>query len=233
MTPKIKSHVFLLIFFGSLITSIYAQDSINLLDTNGKFHGKYRKLYDNGNLRYEGQFDHGKEIGIFKFYAITGEKNPIVIKEFSPKTDSVNVKFYALSGKLESEGKMLNKSREGLWKYYFPDGKTLMSTENYKKDLLDGETRIFYKNGKLTEVSQYKNGKLDGNRKRFDEDGKIVEDLNFANGTMHGPAIIYDENGELYAKGQYENGLKTGEWEFKIDGNWIKTSNPDNFINNK
>jgi hypothetical protein len=75
MTSGLKFFV-LLVFLGSFFSSIYGQDSLNLLDTNGKFHGKYRKLYDNGNLRYEGQFEHGKEIGIFKFYAITGEKNP-------------------------------------------------------------------------------------------------------------------------------------------------------------
>lgn len=230
---KIHNSVLMLLLILGQYQSIFAQDSINLLDINGKFDGKYRKFHSNGNLRYTGQFEHGKEIGIFKFYAITGEKNPIIIKEYFAKNDSILVRFYTLSGKLESEGKMIEKNREGIWKYYFPDGITLMSIEKYANNLLHGEVNIFYKNGTLTEISQYKNGKLQGNRKRYGEDGKIVEDLNYINGILEGSAIIYDEKGEIYARGSYEKGLRVGEWEFKINGEWIKTTSPDKIINKK
>jgi antitoxin component YwqK of YwqJK toxin-antitoxin module len=230
-----KIHHSVLIFLLILVqyNPIIAQDSINLLDKNGRFHGKYKKFHSNGNLRYTGQFEHGKEVGIFKFYALTGEKNPIVIKEYFPKNDSVMVRFYTFSGNLESEGKMLEKNREGIWKYYFPDGKTLMSVEQFANDQLHGEVNIFYKNGTLTEISHYKNGKLHGNRKRYGEDGKIVEDLNYINGIVDGTAIIYDEKGEIYARGSYEKGLRVGEWEFNINGEWIKTTSPDKIINKK
>lgn len=223
--------IFKIAFFLLVFTSqFYAQDSINLLDKNGKFHGKYRKFHANGNLRYEGTFEHGKEVGIFKFYAISGEKTPIAIKEYNTKNDSIKVSFFATSGKLESKGMMIGKNREGKWQYFFSDGKTLMSVENYKNDLLEGEFIVYYKNGKITEISNYKNGKLHGNRKRFADDGHIVEDLNYENGIAHGPAKLYDEKGDLYGKGNYENGLKTGVWEFKIEGEWISTNSPDKIV---
>lgn len=225
--------VLFFVLFNTILIGISAQEVINQLDANGKFHGKYKKLYSNGNLRYEGTFDHGKEVGIFKFYAVSGEKTPIAIKEYFPKNDTIKISYFTLSGKLESEGKMIEKERIGEWKYYFPDGKTLMSIEHYNHDKLDGEVKIFYKDGTLTEISHYKNGNLHGNRKRFAEDGKPVEDLNYFEGKVHGPAVIYDEKGEIYAKGNYENGLKTGEWEFKINGQWVKTESPEKVIDKK
>lgn len=217
----------IIFFFIVFIGQSRAQDSINQLDKNGKFHGKYRKLHSNGNLRYEGTFQHGKEVGVFKFYAVTGEKNPIAVKEYNTKNDSIKVAFYSNSGKLQSNGVMLGKNRVGKWQYYFSDGKTLLSVENYKDDLLDGPMIVYFKNGKTTEISNYKAGKLHGNKKRFSDDGFIVEDLTYVYGTVHGPAKLYDEKGELYGKGNYENGLKTGTWEFKINGEWISTPTPE------
>ena len=217
-----------LLFFAFQFSN--AQEPVNQVDKNGKHHGVYKKYYDNGNLRYEGSFDHGKEIGVFKFYAASGEKHPVATKEYYKHTDSIAVKYYSLQGVLESEGKMVDKNREGLWNYYFPDGKTIMSTENYKQNLLDGEIKIFFKDGKLAEISHYKAGKLNGNLKRYGDDGKPREDITYLNGIAHGPTILYDENGEEYAKGNYENGFKAGIWDFKMNGIWISTEDPDKEI---
>ena len=41
----------------------------NQFDSNGKRHGKWKKNFEGTEvLRYEGQFEHGKEVGVFKFY---------------------------------------------------------------------------------------------------------------------------------------------------------------------
>ena len=46
-----------------------AQESLNQFDANGKRHGVWKKTFEGTNvLRYEGEFHHGKEIGLFKFY---------------------------------------------------------------------------------------------------------------------------------------------------------------------
>ena len=227
---KIILIVSLMLTFGTQLT---AQENINLLDKNGKNHGVWKKKHSNGHLRYEGQFEHGKETGVFKFYAVTGQKHPIAIKEYFADIDSISVAYFNLSGKLESKGKMISKDRVGIWNYYFPDGKTLMSQETYKANKLNGERKIFYKNGLLTEISNYVDGKLNGNRKRFGDDGKVTEDMTYDMGIVNGPAVIYDENGEVYARGNYEKGLKTGIWEFKIDGKWIKTDKPEKIKSKK
>ena len=52
----------------------YAQE-FNKFDDEGKRHGKWRKNFDKTKiLRYEGEFFHGKEIGLFKFYKNINKK---------------------------------------------------------------------------------------------------------------------------------------------------------------
>ena len=217
---KIFYKSFLLLLFT---TNLFAQSSLNQFDVDGKRHGIWKKLYSNGNKRYVGQFEHGKEVGTFKFYAITGEEHPMILKEFKNGTATIDVRYYALKGNLESEGKMKGKDRVGIWTYYFSDGSTTLSTETYKNGLLDGESKTYYKSGKLAELAYYASNKLHGNRIRYSDEGKPTEDLTYKEGVVHGLAIIYDEKGEIFAKGSYENGMKAGEWEFNMDGVMVKS----------
>lgn len=219
-----KGSILLLLLFIS--TNLFAQEGINQFDANGKRHGLWKKLYRNKNVRYTGKFEHGKEVGSFKYYRVTGEKQPIVIKDFTANNTIVAVRFYSKEGVFESHGEMEDKSRIGKWTYFFKDGKTILSTENYKNGLLDGELKIYYKSGKTAEVSHYKKGKLHGNITRYNEEGKPHENLTYKNGVMHGPAILYDKKGEVFAKGNYENGIKSGIWEFNMDGEMVKAE-PD------
>jgi len=205
-------------------TTLFAQQTINQYDANGKRHGIWKKLYSNANKRYVGEFEHGKEIGVFKFYAITGETHPMILKEFTKGSTLIGVRYYNTKGKLESEGKMDGKKRVGVWTYYFVDGEKVLSTETYKNGLLDGASKTYYKTGKLAETAQYKSNKLHGNRIRYSDEGKPTENLTYKMGIIHGAGIIYDEKGEIFAKGSYDNGIKSGEWEFKMDGVMVKST---------
>lgn len=217
---------FIFVLLSSIVIS---QTTINQFDSNGERHGVWKKLYQNGNKRYVGQFEHGMEVGTFKYYAITGEEHPMIVKEFKRASIITDVRYYSLKGILESKGQMKGKERLGSWMYFFSDGKTILATETYKVGLLDGEAKTFYKTGKLAEVAQYKAGKLHGNRIRYSDEGKPTENLTFNLGTIHGFAIIYDEKGEIFAKGNYENGIKSGLWEFNMDGEMVKTE-PDKIL---
>ena len=57
------------------ITSFGYSQSVNQFDADGKRHGIWKKNFDKTNvLRYEGEFFHGKEIGVFKFYKNINKK---------------------------------------------------------------------------------------------------------------------------------------------------------------
>ncbi len=197
---------------------------VNQFDTNGKRHGKWMKKFKNGNLRYQGEFNHGKEIGIFKYYSLKSKNNPSIIKTFNENDHIALVKFFKPNGKLMSEGKMDNKKRIGKWVYYQNDGKTILQEENYVNGKLDGEYKTYFENNKPTIIAHYKNGLLDGSYKRYEYKGFIYQDLTYKNGVLNGLCTYYDRlTGKISKKGSYINDKKTGLWELYFDGEFVDT----------
>ena len=62
------------------------------------------------------------------------------------KPYSGNVKKLFENGQIAIEGEVVNGLREGLWKWYYPNGK-LKRTSIYKKGKKNGKTIYFYTNG--------------------------------------------------------------------------------------
>lgn len=220
-----------LFFFGFILLmslTIDAQNGTNKFDANGKRHGVWKKYYNNGRVRYTGQFVHGKEVGTFKYYSAATSDFPIVVKEYNKGNNTAEVKFYTKKGDLESKGLMIGKNREGKWLYFHTDGKTVMSEENYSNGKLDGHYKTFYISGKPTEIAFYKNGKLDGNYKKYSIKGHLYQDFNYKNGMLNGPANYYNrKSGELTIKGQFKDDIRVGTWENYADGELVSTEQPN------
>lgn len=216
-----KFYKIILIFFSwCIFFPIYgnAQEKINQLDAKGRKTGIWKKYHNNNRIRYEGQFEADKEIGVFKYYSILSSDHPIIIKTFSKDSDIAEVVYYKEDGIKESEGKMKGKNRIGKWLYYYPDGKILMIEENYEDGVLNGNYTSYFKNSKVSEQLTYKNGKLNGNIKRFADNGTLLEDLNYVNDVLNGPANYYNVDGKLIYTGVYENDERVGDWKYYNDG---------------
>jgi antitoxin component YwqK of YwqJK toxin-antitoxin module len=216
------SLIFLMLFNYS-----FAQNAINQFDSNGKRHGLWTKTYENGSIRYKGEFEHGKEIGVFQFFTEENSKTPDCIKEFSRTNDKATVSYFYQDGKLKSKGQMEGTLRIGKWIYYFKDGIKVLSEENYINGLLEGDYKIFYLNGKVTEWSLYKNGLLHSTSKRFSEEGILVEAINYEEGKLNGEALYYNNSGDLILKGNYLNDISIGAWESYENGKLIETTFPN------
>ena len=220
-----KYILFLIVCLSSNL--LFAQSNVNQMDAQGKRHGVWKKYYNNDRVRYVGNFDHGKEIGVFKFYSASNSENPVIIKEYNNGNDMANVSFYTPSGALESKGKMLGKAREGKWLFYHPDGKSVMSEENYVNGRLEGVYQTFYISGEPTEVTYYKNGLLHGNYKKYSIKGFLYQDFNYSRGKLNGMAIYYSrKTGELVKKGPFKDDLRVGTWENYVDGELVSTEQP-------
>jgi len=214
-----KNILFIMLLISSSI--MIAQD--NQLDSNGKRHGIWKKEFQNGRIRYQGTFDHGKEIGTFKFYSAKSSDHPVITKEFNTADDTAIAKFYTTEGKLESEGVMKAKTRIGKWLYYHKDGKTVMQEENYTNGKLNGAYKTFYPNKKPTIITTYKNGLLHGDFKRYAVKGHIYQDLNYINGKLEGEGTYFDrKTGEIIKKGKFVDDEKVGIWEYYVDGVMIE-----------
>ena len=62
----------IVLFVHFFVIIAFAQKN-NQMDADGNRHGIWKKNFDNTQqVRYEGEFNHGKEIGLFKFYKLLG-----------------------------------------------------------------------------------------------------------------------------------------------------------------
>ncbi len=79
--------------------------------------------------------------------------------------------------------------------------------------------------GFVTQETNYYNGQLEGETKIFYPNGKIKEVTEYAVNMKHGKYILYNENEKPIIEGIYKNNQKDGKWKYynKITGNLNKT----------
>ncbi len=204
--------IFILLLLNSLFG--FAQDNFNLLDKEGKKNGVWKGFHQNSKrLRYQGTFDHGKEIGTFNYYDNTAAGDVIGVRVFSSTDNSVYTTFYDQKKNIVSEGKSIGKLNEGVWKYYHFESKTIMILENYKDGKLEGKRTVYFDNKKIAEECNYKNGKKDGIYKKYIEDGTEIESAIYKDNQFEGLAVYKDINGQVVSKGIYKKNKKVGIWQ--------------------
>ncbi|WP_121666272.1 toxin-antitoxin system YwqK family antitoxin [Mesonia aquimarina] len=209
-----KLNGFFLLFILITSASFSQTEKTNQFDNQGKRHGKWMKKYEGTDqIRYEGEFKHGQEIGTFKFYKPKSKDQPTATKTYFSDKEGILVKFFTKKGELVSEGMMENKKREGTWKYYFKDGE-LMMKETYNKDKLNGWKIVYFPNGEITEKKAFKNGVAHGENFIYAKNGQLIQYYNYKNGKLDGPTKTYNANGELISKGNYSKGKRSGEWRY-------------------
>lgn len=222
-----KLNFFNIVLFFFVFQTAFSQTDFNKLDEKGKKHGLWKGVYeDTKNPKYEGTFEHGKEVGVFNFFDNTKTKRIIATREFNPKDNSAYTIMYDKLKNKVSEGKVINKLSEGQWIYYHKASTVIMSTENYSKGKLEGLRSVFYPNGKIAEETIYKNNLKNGPYKRYAENGIIIEESNYKNGQFDGLAIFRDaDDGTIVSKGKFVNGKKSGIWQFFQKGKLVKEEN--------
>ncbi|MCG9973314.1 toxin-antitoxin system YwqK family antitoxin [Christiangramia crocea] len=193
--------------------------SQNKVDEEGRRHGHWKVNFEGtSSPKFEGNFVHGKETGIFKFYKKGFYDHPTAIMNFEEAKDSVHVTYYTQKGKPISEGNMLNRKREGKWVYYHQKSDSIMMTEVYKNDKLNGLQKTYFPNGQLAEKTSYRDGLKHGESYIYTENGQVTKHLNYKNGELHGDAVYYTPKGEKTMEGVYKEGQKTGTWKYYTDG---------------
>lgn len=204
--------IILIFIFIALNLSVFAQKNQN--DSNGKRHGVWEKTYENGKTRYNGKFEHGKEVGLFKFYNDRG----ILIAEnfFRDKGKTAYCKQYSLKRFLAAEGKFIYGKKDSVWTYYDSDDNVL-SRENFKNDLKHGSSITYYPNKKIAEKLNYKNGVKEGQWVQNFGTGKLKLKAMYVDGKLQGEALYYRDNGQIRAKGNYHKGLMDGTWYYFDD----------------
>ena len=219
-----KSGMLVLIFLN--VFCIRAQNNFNKLDEKGNKNGLWKGIYeDTKNPKYEGTFEHGKEVGVFTFFDNTKTKKVIATREFNPKDNSAYTIFYDQNKNKVSEGKVVNKLFEGRWNYYHKASKAIMTIENYANGKLEGLRSVFYPNGKIAEEINFKDNLKEGICKRYTENGIVIEESAYKNNEYNGTTTFKDSDGSLISKGNFVDGKKAGVWHFYEKGKLSKEEN--------
>jgi antitoxin component YwqK of YwqJK toxin-antitoxin module len=214
-------------FFLLLSTIAFAQD-FNKLDEKGLKQGTWKGIYEESKRpRYEGTFEHGKEMGLFKFFDDTKAATVIATREFNAKENSCYTIFYNQKGNKVSEGQVVNKKFEGEWKYYHENMPLIMTTEFYVNGTLNGVRKVYYRNGKIAEETTYINGVKEGNYKKYTENGVILEETIYKKDQYDGLAIFRAADNQVSGQGLFKNGKKVGVWKILQDDK-LKNVNMNN-----
>ncbi|WP_044399572.1 toxin-antitoxin system YwqK family antitoxin [Lacinutrix sp. Hel_I_90] len=209
-----------IILFSLSIGSGFTQE-LNQFDANGERHGIWKKNFEDTKvLRYEGEFNHGKEVGTFKFYKnIDGKALLTATRTFNSDSDLAQVKFFSSTKNLISEGQTRGKTYVGKWLYYHNKSKQIMTEEFYNsKGELEGEKNTYYLSGKIAKKENYQGGVLNGEARSFSEIGKLISVFNYNNDVLDGPAKIYDTKGDIQMEGVYQKDRRHGIWKFYENG---------------
>lgn len=102
------------------------------------------------------------------FILFTGCRNVIVLTE-ETLSDGI---MYAEKSSVPFTGKCV---------VYYKNTKNLHYTFQYKKGILDGDFKSFFRNGKLEYAGEYSNGELSGKLVKYDESGNVNLTCQFKN----------------------------------------------------
>lgn len=204
-----------IIFIVLLPFSVYAQ--INDLDSEGKKHGYWEVVDEEGNLLYKGKFVHGIPLGSFERYHEDGSLQARLLHKNQRETYA---KLYYPGGEvLMAEGKYFNQKRDSIWNFYSEEG-ILTSSEIYEEGLKQGVSEIFYADGSVSERIHYDNGIKSGVWEQYFENGNPKLKANVLDGVMYdGKYTSYYPNGRKLMEGKYVDGKKESSWyHFNEDG---------------
>ena len=134
-------------------------------------------------------------------------------KDFPASTIPENTKV--------EEGKMFKGKKEGVWKVYFSDGKTLKIQGEYTQNKPNGKYTKYYQNGKIKEKGTFTNQHYTDTLVRYFQDGTLECQLIYNEaGELTGTARYYHENGNLALTSKNDENKPIGKttW-YEEDGN--------------
>lgn len=208
-----------------LIYGAVSLAQINQYHDDGTRHGVWEKMFEGTKqIRYSGTFDHGIEVGDFKFYTRGFTKQPTAIKTFSENGKKAEVRFYFQNGKLISKGIELNRKKEGKWEYYHNKrNDRLMMVEYYENGLLEGERLSYYESGAVSEKINFLHGKKQGKQLVYSVKGVLIKEFTFENDELNGANKFYSGKGVLIIEGIYKDDKKQGLWKYyDAQGNFTR-----------
>ncbi len=197
----------LVIIFAQPLTA-QEQTQLNQKNASGEKMGKWKGYYNDGPVRYVGQFEADMPYGVFYHYYGDGKLQTKMI--YLTPTIVYASMFYSTGEKL-AEGKYVDKLKDSTWVTFGAENK-IVEKGNYEMGGKIGVWRTYYLSGKVSGEMNYTSNQKDGPYRMFYENGIVKDSSNFVAGKLHGFAVILDIEGNKILEGIYVQGKKDKDW---------------------
>lgn len=197
----------------------------NLFNSNNKREGVWIRVYKSNPkvMYYKGTFKNGVPTGVFEFYNEKGLlKSSVNHVQDTTVNDVVN--YYSDGKTINSKGRYLGKlvaqkwerQKQGKWEFFDANGR-LIRYENYKDNLLNGESKVYFSNGQVSHEMTYLNDKMHGPFVEYTIEGNVSKKGNYKNGMYDGNTTVNYESGKKKEEGKFVNGMREGVWNFYFE----------------
>lgn len=133
--------------------------------------------------------------------------------------DFVQFPAPAIAQVVREKGEIRDGKREGLWEFYYPDGK-LMARENYSGGRLHGRSVSFYPDGVIAQTENWENDLLEDSAFYFHPNGRLHRRGIYRAAMYEGLWLTWYPDGRPEQAGTYRHGLPEGEFT-----NWFPNGN--------
>ena len=203
-------------FLICISVSSYSQKDLLCGFKNGLQEGTCKTFYDNGQVKESVEWEKGKPHGDAHYYHKNGRQE--ATGKFYKGFKTGKWLHYYDNGTLSAEESFKvvdnTESKEGLFTYYYPNGKKKYFV-NFKKNLREGEAHNYFENGYINQKFSYTNGVMTGEAEIFHETtGKLEGKGTLKAGEKDGKWTYYYDDGITVEEiGHYVNGVQEGEWK--------------------
>ncbi|MBN1981298.1 MAG: toxin-antitoxin system YwqK family antitoxin [Chitinivibrionales bacterium] len=190
ITGKVKSDQFMLNGKPDSTTTIYYgngqkyKEITYIQDKKTRkemIHGKEMKWYENGQVEFETNYDHGTPVGTSVSYFSDGTKASET--SFVNGVKSGTETMWYSNGKMKKQVNYTNGNMNGTYKEWYETGNPKRE-DTFVNDVLDGTSIMYHPNGKKETECVYKAGKLNGIKQEWRENGKIAARATYENGQL-------------------------------------------------
>ena len=142
-------------------------------------HGNWKWFYANGQLHREETYRNGKEDGSSVEYDTLG----VIRNEGEFTAGARNGKWKLTVNDHTEEGQYLDGERDGLWVWYYGNGKRMFEG-NYQSGIPIDRHKYWYENGQVEMTGKYEAGEMEGRWDFFDKNGFPSMQLDYKEGKV-------------------------------------------------
>ena len=216
------------------------QSKVNYL--NGNMDGAYSEWFDNGQMRQEGSYVDNE------FYLTTRWNNEgdILIKDGNGKWVGKNAEGRKLWAKEYQDGRLIS---DWEYKYEYYDNGQIKKESSFQGGQEDGESTIFFENGKTREEGIWKEGEYlitnrwnkngdliikngQGKISGKNKEGLVLWEKEFIDGKLEfqwDNVHEYYENGQIKSETGYSENEKHGRYSIWYESGQIKEKGKNRF----